>query len=76
MALSASVLATLMRSKMDALTDDQKADRDASYNALASAVVEHIQAAAQIAGVCVGLTSAPGGGPVTGTATLPPGSIL
>lgn len=40
-----------------------------------AAFISHIRTNAEINGVCVGLTSAPGGGPVTGAAVLPPGSI-
>jgi hypothetical protein len=36
-------------------------------------VVLHIQTNAQISGPCVGLAN--GGGPVTGVAVIPPGSI-
>ncbi|HEY8922882.1 MAG TPA: hypothetical protein VIU64_00805 [Polyangia bacterium] len=74
MAMSADVLGPLMKQAIDAVPN--KADRDAVFKALASAVIAHIQTAAQISGPAVGLTSAPGGGPVTGVLAVPPGSIL
>lgn len=70
-----AVLGPLMMSKIDALTDEQKKDRSAVFEALADAVITHVSTTAQISGVCVGLAAPPGGGPVTGTAVLPPGSI-
>lgn len=76
MPMDADALGALMKANVDALSDEAKADRSQTYKALAAAVIQHIQTAAQISGACTGLTSAPGGGPVVGVAVLPPGSIL
>jgi hypothetical protein len=74
MAMDPTVLAALMRQKIDALSDRDKADRNKTYEALADAVITHIRAAAQISGAAgVGLI-APSGA-VTGSVILPPGSI-
>lgn len=81
-----TALSALIETKMDAaiqaagqppLSADARKGRKAMIDAIAAAVIEHIKAAAQINGVAaVGLVSPPGGGPVTGTVILPPGSIL
>lgn len=48
MALSAGTLKSLMKTKVDAINDDNGAiSNDAILQALAEAVVEHIQAAAK-----------------------------
>lgn len=76
MALSASALADLIEGKFPELAEQAAKDaRKAVLTAIAEAVVEHINSAAEINGVvAVGLTSATGG-PVTGSAILPPGSV-
>ena len=76
MPMNADALAELIETKMDALSDEEKADRKKTYKVFAAAVIEHIQAAASISGVAAGLAAPPGGGPVTGTLVVPPGSIL
>lgn len=75
MAMSKTVLGALIKSKMDALSDEDKADRSKTAEAIADAVITHIAAAAVINGLAVGLAAPPGGGPVTGTLVMPPGSI-
>ena len=67
MAMSADVLGPAMKSAIDALTDDQKKDRDAVFKAMAGAIVQHIQATATVTALVVGESAT--GGPVTGTAT-------
>lgn len=58
-------------------TSEQGVVRKAGFVKFCKGIIEHIQAAAQISGPCTGLIAPPGtaGGPVTGTAILPPGSI-
>jgi hypothetical protein len=82
MAMSKTVLGPLMKSKIDALSDEDKADRDKVFEALADAVITHISTTAQIAGIIVtvvsvsGVTTGPGvSGPGAGTGIAPPGSI-
>jgi hypothetical protein len=76
MPMSAEVLGPLIQSKMDALTDEQKADRAQTFKAMAEAFIQHVSTAAQITGVLgPGLATPPGGGVVAGTVVLPPGSI-
>lgn len=74
MAMDGDVLGLAMKAAVDGLSDDQKKDRDAVFKAMGGAVVEHIQTLGQLSGLVVVGTSATGG-PVTGTATGPPGSI-
>jgi hypothetical protein len=73
MPMSADILGPAMKGAIDALSDDQKKDRDAVFKAMAGAIVEHIQTAASVTALVVG--SSVSGGPVTGTATGGPGSI-
>ena len=80
MALDKTVLGPLIKASVDAVAD--KTDRDALYEAIADAVIQHIKTAAQISGIVVtvttvsGVTPGPGvSGPGTGTGTAPPGSI-
>jgi uncharacterized protein (UPF0261 family) len=73
MAMNKTILGPLIKSKVDAIVD--KTDRDALYEAIAAAVIEHIQAAATVTGLVVVGTSATGG-PVTGTASGAAGSIV
>jgi hypothetical protein len=82
MAMDGNVLGALMMSKIDALTDVQKANRASVFAELGAAVVEHIQAFAQVSGIVVTVASVslvtPGvgaSGPGTGTGVAPPGSI-
>jgi hypothetical protein len=74
MALSATVLAGLMRENMDALSDAEKADRNKTLQALAEAVVQHItEAAVMTLGPDAIAVAAMAGGPgvlVTGTGTI------
>ena len=58
-----------MQSKMDSLSDEDKADRSKTFKALAEAVVEHITGAAIVTVPSVGLISATAGAPVTGVAS-------
>ena len=74
MPMSADVLGPMIKHAIDAV--ENKADRDAVFRAMAGAIIAHINTAAQISGPAAGLTSAPGGGPVTGVLVVPPGSIL
>lgn len=78
MALSKTVLGPLLKNAIQGLSDEDSRDPDKLFEAMAGAIIDHIHAAASITGVCVGLVAPPGvaGGPVTGTAVLPPGSIL
>lgn len=70
-------MADLMESFMPLLEEAAaRAARKQALVALAKGIVGHIQTSAQIAGPCIGLTSPPGGGPVTGTALIGPGSIV
>lgn len=71
MAMDPDTLAASMRSKMDALSDADKADRDKTFKALAEAVIEHVQTYASVAVPAAGLLAPAGtaGGPVTGAAT-------
>ena len=73
MSMSADILGPAMKGAIDALTDDQKKDRDAVFKAMAGAIVQHIQSAAIVTATVVGESAT--GGPVTGTATGGPGSI-
>jgi hypothetical protein len=79
MATNATGLADLMDSKAQAAFPIEnaaaRAGRKAMFTAVAEAMVEHFTTFAQISGVAVGLVAPPGGGPVTGTLVLPPGSI-
>jgi hypothetical protein len=77
MPMNKTVLGALMVAKVDALSDSDKADKTKTFEALAEAVILHITQAAVISGTCVGLIAPPGtgGGPVTGVASLPAGSI-
>jgi hypothetical protein len=74
MAMSADILGPAMKGAIDALTDEQKKDRDAVFKAMAGAIVQHIQTTATLVGLVVVGTSVSGGA-VTGTATGAPGSI-
>lgn len=68
MAMNADVLGALIGTKMDAGIagiEDPAVRRTAALKAIAEAVIEHIQSAAQIAGVIC----------PAGTGTAPPGSI-
>ncbi len=71
MAMSPDLLGAAMLSKMDALTDAEKADRSKTFKALAEAVIEHIQNYASVAVPAAGLIETTPGGPapVTGAAT-------
>jgi hypothetical protein len=82
MAMSGDVLGELIKGNIDALTDDQKKDRDLLFKAMGAAIVSHIETAAQISGIIVTVVSVAGvtvgagvSGPGTGTGTAPPGSI-
>jgi hypothetical protein len=66
MALNADVLGALMKANIDALTDEQKADRVATFKALASAIIAHIQSAGVVAVVT---TCGAGAGTGTGAVT-------
>jgi hypothetical protein len=71
MALSKTVLGALMHSKMDALSNEDKADRAKTFEALADAVIQHLTTAGVVTVNPAGLLAPPGtaGGPVTGAAT-------
>lgn len=64
MALNTTVLGALMKSKVDAIADVDVGDRQRFFDALAAAVVEHVQAAAA---VTVVTTCGSGAGSGTGT---------
>jgi len=75
MPMDKTVLGPLLKTKIHALSDEDAANPDKVFEAMADAFIEHVSTAAQISGVCTGLAAPSGGGPVTGTAVLPPGSI-
>lgn len=78
MAMNKTVLGALMKSNIDALSDSSKQDREAVFEALADAVISHIQTTAAITGIIVASVAGvtPGGGVSgPGTAVAPPGSI-
>ena len=75
MAMSKTVLGPLLKAAIQSLSPEDSVNGDKIYEAMAGAIIDHIKTAAQISGVCVGLVAPPGGGAVTGTAVLPPGSI-
>lgn len=68
MPLNETVMATMMKANMDALSDEEKADPAKSYEALAKAVIDHLKAAGVITVPALGLISATPGAPVTGVA--------
>ncbi len=72
MAMDGNTLADEVLAAMGGEVSDVRRE---AFRKLCGAIVAHIRTDAQISGVCTGLTSPPGGGPVTGTAVLPPGSI-
>lgn len=74
--MSKEVLGPALKAAMDGLTNDEKRDRDKIFLALADAVIKHLQTFGEVqATVLPGLTTAPGGGPVTGVLIVPPGGV-
>jgi hypothetical protein len=71
MAMSKQILGAAMKSKMDELTDEEKADRSKTFEALADAIIDHIKTYASVAVPAAGLIETTPGGPapVTGAAT-------
>lgn len=76
MPMDKTVLGPLLKAAIQGLSPEDSINGDKIYEAMAGAFIQHVQTAAQISGVCTGLVAPPGGGPVTGAAVLPPGSIL
>lgn len=74
MALSKTVLGPLLKSKIDALSDNDKRDRDMVFEAMADAIITHIVSAGLVTVVVASVTGVtPGGGasgPGTGTGTI------
>jgi hypothetical protein len=72
MPMNADVLAGLMKTQMDAVTaalaPGAVIDREATYKALATAVIMHITSQALVTVPALGLISATPGSPVTGVA--------
>lgn len=67
MPLSAAVLGPLLQSNIDALSNAQKANRAAVFQAMAAAIITHITTAGVVNVTVVGTSAT--GGPVTGTGT-------
>lgn len=71
MAMNVNIMGDAIMAAVNAV---DPTDRQALFRAMAGAIIAHIQANASISGVVTGLTSATGG-IVSGTGTLPAGSI-
>jgi hypothetical protein len=69
MALSGTVLGALIKSNIDALDDQDKADRDKLFEEMGKAIVSHIQTAGTVA-VNTVTTCPAGAGTGTGTGTI------
>lgn len=73
MPMSAEVLGPLLKGNIDALTDEQKKDRSAVFEAMAAAIITHIQSAGivnvTVVGTATGVTSGGASAPVAGTGT-------
>lgn len=76
MAMNKTVLGALIKANVDALSPEDVAGRTALFEAIADAVITHIQTAATTVGLVVTAVAPPGGGPVVGTAAGGPGSVL
>jgi hypothetical protein len=76
--MSAELMTDAIIGYMPPLNEQAAKDAQrASVLAFCKGIIDHIHAAAQVNGAAaVGLTTAVGGGPVTGAVILPPGSIL
>lgn len=75
MAMDKTVLGPMLKAAIQSLSPEDSVNGDKVYEAMAGEIIQHIKDAAQISGACTGLAAPSGGGPVTGTAVLPPGSI-
>ncbi len=77
MPMNGDLLGKELMAAIDALSDEQKKDRAAVFKAMGGAFVKHVHLNAGIVAVTVlpGLATGPGGGPVAGALSLPPGSI-
>ncbi len=73
MPLSASVLGPLLQSNIDALSDDDKRNRAAVFEAMAAAIITHITSAGLVtltAAVATGVTAGGAAVPVTGIGVI------
>lgn len=75
MPMSKTVLGPLLKASIHGLSDDDARNPDKVFEAMADAIIQHIQTAAQISGVATGLATTGPVIPVAGTLVMPPGSI-
>jgi hypothetical protein len=73
MALSGTVLGQLIKGNIDALSDEDKADRDKVFEEMGKAIVSHIQSSGTVATTVSTVTTCPAGagtGAGSGTGTI------